>query len=47
MRVRQAEAENKQNLLEYQAEKPEALTTDNVNDIIEALRKRKEKENRS
>ena len=41
MRVRQAESENKQNLLKYQAEKPEAITTDNVNDIIDALRKRK------
>ena len=41
MRVRQAEAENKENLLEYQAEKPEAITSDNVNEIIEALRKRK------
>ena len=42
MRVRQAEAENKENLLEYQAEKPDAITGDNVNDIIDALRKRKE-----
>ena len=43
MRVRQAEAENKENLLEYQAEKPDVITGDNVNDIIEALRKRKDK----
>ncbi len=42
MRVRQAEAENKENLLKYQAEKPDAITGDNVNDIIDALRKRKE-----
>ena len=42
MLVRQAEAENKENLLEYQAEKPDAITGDNVNDIIDALRKRKE-----
>lgn len=41
MRTRQLEAENKDNLLEYQAEKPEAITTDNVNDVIDALRKRK------
>ena len=44
MRVRQAEAENKENLLEYQAEKPDIITGDNVNDIIEALRKRKDKQ---
>jgi len=44
MRVRQAEAENKENLLEYQAEKPDVITGDNVNDIIEALRKRKDKQ---
>ena len=42
MRVRQAEAENKENLLEYQAEKSDVITGDNVNDIIDALRKRKE-----
>ena len=40
-RVRQAEAENKQNLLEYQKEKPGIINTDNVNDILAALRKRK------
>ena len=39
-RVRQAEAENKQNLLEYQKEKPGIINTDNVNDILAALRKR-------
>ena len=41
-RVRQAEAENKENLLEYQEEKPGVITGDNVHDIIAALRRRKE-----
>lgn len=40
-RTRQYEAENKENLLEYQEKKPGVVTGDNVNDIIEALRKRK------
>lgn len=40
-RVRQAEAENKENLLEYQEEKPGVVTEDNVNDIIDALRRKK------
>lgn len=40
-RTRQYEAENKENLLEYQDQKPGVITGDNVNDIIEALRKRK------
>ena len=40
-RVRQAEAENKGNLLEYQEAKPGVVTGDNVNDIIAALRRRK------
>ncbi len=41
-RVRQAEAENKENLLEYQEEKPGVITGDNVHDIIAALKRRKE-----
>lgn len=40
-RVRQYEAENKDNLLEYQNEKPSAISVDNVNDVIEALRRKK------
>ena len=40
--VRQEEAENKDNLLEYQEEKPGVLNSDNVSEIIAALRKRKE-----
>ena len=39
-RIRQYEIENKQNLLEYQEQKPEVLTRDNVDDIIAVLRKR-------
>lgn len=41
-RVRQAEAENRENLLEYQKEKPGVVNSDNANDIIAALRRRKE-----
>lgn len=40
--VRQAEAENMENLLDYQDEKPGVIQKDNVDDIIAALRKRKE-----
>ena len=40
-RVRKAEAENRENLIEYQNEKPGAIQSDNVNDIIAALRRRK------
>ncbi len=40
-RTRQYEADNKENLIEYQDKKPGVITGDNVNDIIEALRKRK------
>ncbi len=43
-RVRQAEAENRKNLLEYQEEKPGVITGDNVHDIIAALRKRKDQQ---
>lgn len=41
-RNRQAEAENRENLLEYQAEKPGVISNDNVDDILAAIRKRKE-----
>lgn len=40
-RVRRAETENKENLLEYQEEKPGVINGDNVNDIIAALRRKK------
>ena len=40
-RVRRAEAENKENLLEDQEEKPGVINDDNVNDIIAALRRKK------
>ncbi len=40
-RTRQYEAENKENLLEYQEEKPGVINGDNVNEIIEALRRKK------
>ena len=43
-RVREAEAENKENLLEYQEEKPGVITGDNAGDIIAALRRRKERQ---
>ena len=43
-RVRQAEAENKENLLEYQEKKPGVINTDNASDIIAALRRRKERQ---
>jgi len=39
--IRRYEAENKENLLEYQEEKPGVITKDNVNDILDVLRKRK------
>ncbi|MBR4235019.1 MAG: hypothetical protein IKR85_03035 [Clostridia bacterium] len=41
--VRRAEAENKENLLEYQQEKPGVINEGNVSDIIAALRRRKER----
>ena len=40
-RVREAEAKNRENLLEYQEEKPGVITGDNVSDVIAALRRRK------
>ena len=43
-RIRQAEAENKVNLLEYQEEKPGVITGDNVHDIIATLRRRKDQQ---
>ncbi|MCR5604874.1 MAG: hypothetical protein K6G27_14390 [Lachnospiraceae bacterium] len=39
--ARRHEAENKENLLEYQEEKPGVIDEDNVNDIVEALRRKK------
>ena len=42
-RVREVEAESKENLLEYQEEKPGVINSDNVSDIIAALRRRKER----
>ena len=44
--VRHAEAENRETLLEYQEEKPGVINGDNVNDIIAALKKRKNNEQR-
>ena len=44
-KVRQMEAENKDILLQFQEEYPDATTTDNVNDILAAIRKKKESEN--
>jgi len=38
--VRRAEAENKENLLEYQEKKPGVINPDNVSAIIAALRRR-------
>ncbi len=43
-RVRQYEAENKENILEYQDNKPGIINSDNVDDIIMALRRRKGKD---
>lgn len=40
-RTRQYELENKENLLEYQEEKPGVIDGDNVDDIIAALRRKK------
>ena len=40
-RIRQAESENKEILLEYQEEKPGVINNDNADDIIAALRRRK------
>lgn len=42
-RVRQAEEENKENLIVYQKEKPGVVNSENVNDVLAALRKRKER----
>ena len=42
-RVRELEAENKDNLLEYREEKPGVINNDNISDIIAALRRRKER----
>lgn len=43
-RVRRAEAENRETLLDYQEEKPGVIRNDNVNDILAAIRKKKTKE---
>ena len=43
-KTRQYEKENKENLIEYQEEKPGVINGNNLNDIIDILRKRK-KEN--
>lgn len=43
-RVRQIEAENKENLLNYEDNKPGVINDDNVNDVIAALRKKKQQE---
>ena len=43
-RVRKMESENKDILIEYQEEKPGVIKDDNVNSIIAAIRKRKEKQ---
>ena len=39
--TRQYELENKENLLEYQEEKPGVISGDNVDDVIAALRRKK------
>ena len=39
--MRRAEVENKENLLEYQEEKPGVINGDNVDGIIAALRRKK------
>ena len=41
-RVRQIETENKENLLIYEESKPGVINEDNVNDVISALRKKKQ-----
>lgn len=43
-KVRQMEAENKDILLQFQDEYPDATTTDNVNDILATIRRKKESE---
>ena len=43
-KTRQYEKENKENLIEYQEEKPGVINGNNLHDIIDILRKRK-KEN--
>ena len=40
--VRKIEAENKENLLNYEEEKPGVVNVDNVNDVISALKKKKQ-----
>ena len=43
-RVRWAEEENKENLIEYQEKKPGVINSENVSDVLAALRKRKEEQ---
>ena len=40
-RIRQMEAENKEILIEYQERKPGVMNSDNVNSILEAIRKKR------
>ena len=40
--VRQIEADNKDILLQFQEDYPDAANTDNVNDILAAIKKKKE-----
>ena len=40
-RIRQIEAENKEILIEYQERKPGVMNSDNVNSILEAIRKKR------
>ena len=44
--IRHTEAENREILLEYQEDRPGIINGDNVNDIIAALKKRKNNEQR-
>ncbi|MBQ5987880.1 MAG: hypothetical protein IJL67_00110 [Oscillospiraceae bacterium] len=44
-KVRNMESENKDILLDFQDEYPGVTNTDNINDIIAAVRKKKESEN--
>ena len=43
-KVREFEKENRAALIQLHKEQPKAITTDNVNDILTALRKKKEKQ---
>ena len=41
--IRQEEKDNKNILLEFQEEDPESINKDNINDIIESIRKKQNK----